>query len=315
MGIDRAGGLRGTDCLVLGAGGFIGIHLCRALLGAGARVHGFGRRLAYPDATAGIRWTSGEFSDRAALARAVEGAELVFHLLASSTPESSNKDPLADLEANVAATLNLLEICRAAQTRKLVFASSGGTVYGVPERTPIGEHHPTDPISAYGVSKLAVEKYLGLYHHLHGLDYAVLRFANPFGPYQDPFRRQGIIAAMAQAALDGRPAEIWGDGLVVRDFVFAPDAADAFLHAACHQGPSRIFNVGSGVGRSVLDVLDAIGEIMGLARIERVHKPGRPADVPVNILDIGLIGRELGWAPATPWPDAMLATIEWLRRR
>ncbi len=129
-----------------------------------------------------------------------------------------------------------------------MFVSSGGTVYGIPAHVPIAEEAPTDPISAYGVSKLAVEKYLGLYRHLHGLDYAVLRLANPFGACQDPDRRQGVVAALVQAVLDGRPVEIWGDGRVVRDFIYAPDAAEAIAMAASLAGPVRVLNVGSGVG-------------------------------------------------------------------
>ena len=309
------GGLRGSSCLVLGAGGFIGGHLCRSLRRRGAVVHGFGRRRSYPEALEGVRWTAGEFSDRAALARAVDGAEHVFHLLGSSTPESSNKDPVADLAAGAMASLHLLEICRAAGVRKVVFLSSGGTVYGIPSAVPISEDAPTDPISAYGVSKLAVEKYLRLYHHLHGLDYVVLRVANPFGPWQDPDRRQGVVPALMQAVLDGRPAEIWGDGRVVRDYLFAADAADAIAEAAAYRGEHRIFNVGSGVGRSVLDVLEDIGAALGRPDVQAVHRPARATDVPVNVLDTSRIQRELGWEPRTGWADALDATAAWLRGR
>ena len=126
-------------------------------------MHGFGRRKSYPEALDGIRFTTAEFSDRASLARAIEGAEVVFHLLAGSTPESSNRDPVADLDSGVSGTLHLLAICRAAGVRKVVFVSSGGTVYGVPASVPIEESAPTNPICAYGVSRLAIEKYLHLY--------------------------------------------------------------------------------------------------------------------------------------------------------
>lgn len=308
--------LRGSPCLVLGAGGFLGGHLCRELKRRGASVHGFGRRRSYPEALEGARWTTGEFADRAALARAVDGAEHVFHLLGGTTPESSNKDPVADLEAGATASLHLLEICRAAGVRKVVFLSSGGTVYGVPASVPIREDAPTDPISAYGVSKLAVEKYLHLYRHLHGLDYAVLRVANPFGPWQDPDRRQGVVPAMMQAVLDGRPPEIWGDGRVVRDYLYAADAAEAVADAAAHTGAHRVFNVGSGVGRSVLDLLRDIGTALGRGTgLAAAHKPGRATDVPMNVLDTSLIRREMGWTPRTGWAEALAATAAWLRGR
>jgi UDP-glucose 4-epimerase len=307
--------LRSASCLVLGAGGFIGGHLCRELRRRGASVHGFGRRWSYPEALKGVRWTAGEFSDRAALARAVEGSEHVFHLLGGTTPESSSKDPVADLAAGAVASLHLLEICRAVGVRKVVFLSSGGAVYGIPAAVPIREDAPTDPISAYGVSKLAVEKYLHLYRHLHGLDYAVLRVANPFGPWQDPHRRQGVVPALMQALLDGRPPEIWGDGRVVRDYLYAADAAEAIAEAAAYTGPHRVFNVGSGIGRTVLDILRDIGAALGRGTVEAVHKPGRATDVPVNVLDTSLIRREMGWTPRTGWAEALEATAAWLRGR
>lgn len=279
-------------------------------------MHGFGRRRSYPEALEGVRWTAGEFSDRAALARAVDGAEHVFHLLGGSTPESSNKDPVADLVAGAVASLHLLEICRAAGVRKVVFVSSGGTVYGIPASTPIPEDAPTDPISAYGVSKLAIEKYLRLYRHLHGLDYAVLRVANPFGPWQDPDRRQGVVTALMQAALDGRPAEIWGDGRVVRDYLYVADVAEAIADAAGYAGAHRVFNVGSGVGRSVLDLVRDIGAALGGGTaVAALHKPGRATDVPANVLDSSLIRREMGWTPRTEWSEALEMTAAWLRGR
>ncbi len=304
--------LRGTECLVLGAGGFLGAHLCAALLARGAAVRGYGRRQSYPDALRGVRWLSGDFADRVALARAVEGCDLVFHLLAGSTPESSNKDPAGDLSSGVAPTLQLLDICREAGVRKLLFTSSGGTVYGIPDRVPIDEAAPTDPISAYGIGKLAIEKYLALYRRLHGLDYAILRIANAFGPYQDPNRRQGVIPAMANALLSRRPVEIWGDGQVVRDYLFAPDVCEAILAACRTTVSSRIFNVGSGTGRSLLAVLDDLGTVLGVASPPRVHRAARVADVDTNILDIRLIERELGWTPRTDWFAALRETVAWL---
>jgi UDP-glucose 4-epimerase len=312
MGIDLMG-LRGMSCLVLGGGGFIGTHLCRELRRHGARVHGFGRSRTSPEALAGIPWTNGEFTDRAALARAVEGSEVVFHLLGSSTPDSSNKDPLGDLLSATVPTLQLLELCRGSSVRKVVFVSSGGTVYGIPSLLPIPESAPTDPISAYGIGKLAVEKYLALYHHLHGNDFCVLRVANPFGPYQNPDRRQGLIAAFMHRLARDQPIEIWGDGKVVRDFIYIDDVIKALLAAVGYDGPHRVFNVGAGVGRSVLDVVQDIGRVLGRSQVVPVHKPGRAADVPVNILDIALIGREFGWAPQADWMQGLRETAEWMQ--
>lgn len=306
--------LSNTACLVLGAGGFIGSHLCRALAASGARLHGFGRRPAFPDALPPMRWTTAEFADRVALARAVDGAELVFHLLGGTTPEVSNKDPVADLTIHTVASVQLLELCRAAGVRRVVFVSSGGTVYGVPAAVPIHESHPTEPISAYGINKLVVEKYLRLYERLHGLEAIVLRVANPFGPYQSPFRRQGVVAAMIETCLARRPMEIWGDGQVVRDFLYAEDLAEAMLTAATYAGPYRIFNLGSGTGRSVLEVVEGVCTALAVAQPTLVHKPARVADVPVNVLDIGRARQELGWEPRTPWLLGLRRTADWIGR-
>jgi UDP-glucose 4-epimerase len=309
----QATDLRGRRCLVLGAGGFIGTNLCRRLREQGARVQGFGRSKSFPDALAGIDWMTGDFADRDAVARAVEGNDLVFHLVGSRLPESSNQDPAADLSVNVVNTLQLLDACRRAKIGKVVFASSGGTVYGIPRQTPIPEVAPTDPIAAYGISKLAIEKYLALYRHLHGLDYAILRIANPFGPYQSGYRKQGVIAAFAQQALNGEILEIWGDGEVVRDFVYIADVVQALLDVALYAGPHRVFNVGQGGGRSVNEVLRDIEFVLGRGVLEKRYMPSRLADVPVNVLDIALIRRELGWEPRTDWLTGLRATVNWLK--
>jgi len=303
--------LTGLRCLVLGAGGFIGTNLCRALLAKGAAVRGYGRNRQHPAALDGVTWTTAAFSDRAALARALDGADMVFHLIGGGVPESSNRDPEADLLASVPDTLHLLDLCRASEVRRLIFLSSGGTVYGVPTIPgPILESAPTNPISAYGVSRLAIEKYLGLYRHLHGLDSVILRVANPYGPFQDPHRRQGVVAAMAHRALTGAPLEIWGAGDVVRDFIHIDDVTTAILAVLEYQGPQRVFNVGGGVGRSVASIADDIERLMGRP-LPRLHRPSRPADVPINVLDIGLISSETGWRPQTAWADGLAATLAW----
>jgi UDP-glucose 4-epimerase len=197
--------------------------------------------------------------------------------------------------------------------RKIVFISSGGTVYGIPHEVPIPESASTDPISAYGISKLAIEKYLALYHYLYGCDYSVLRVANSFGPYQSPHRRQGLIAAFMHRIARGQAVEIWGDGRVVRDFVYIDDVIDAVLAAAVYGGSHRVFNVGAGIGRSVLEVVTDIADVLGRPDVAPIHKPGRATDVPVNVLNIALIQREFGWSPRTDWRQGLRLTADWIR--
>ncbi len=305
---------RGRTCLVLGGGGFIGTWLVNELVRRGADVRGYGRISQSGKRRRDVTWFTNEFTDRVALARAVEGVEIVFHLLGGGTPESSNADPYGDMLAGPGTTLQLMDMCRSEGVKRLIFASSGGTVYGIPDATPIPESARTDPISAYGVSKLMVEKYLHLYDHLHKFDYRVLRISNPFGPYQNPFRRQGLVAAVIYKMLSELPVEIWGDGGVVRDFLFVGDLTDAFLRAADHQGSERIFNIGSGEGLSVLEVVQGIAAASGCKEPRIVYKPARTVDVPVNVLNIDLARRALGWQPRITWTEGVKITTDWIRR-
>lgn len=304
--------LRNVSCVVLGGGGFMGRALIRALLASGALVRGFGRTARFGEPETTFPWVYGNFEDPLALARAVEGMEVVFHLAAGSTPERSNAAPVSDLIASVAGTVELLEVCRAEGVRRVVFASSGGTVYGIPQELPILETAATDPISAYGVNKLAAEKYLRLYEYLHRVEHVCLRVSNPFGPYQDPLGRQGLVAASLQKILAGAPIEIWGDGSVTRDYVYVDDVAEAFLKAATYTGSHRVFNIGSGIGMSVNDVIDATAAAVGPKTPLKTFKVARKADVPVNILDVTLAASELDWRAHTPWVEAIRRTADWM---
>lgn len=308
--------LGGTRCLVMGGGGFLGIHLANALVRQGATVRAFGRSLANPDELDDrVHWICGHCEDQAAVADAARGQEIVFHLLSGSVPGHPGQKPVSDLDMNVRGTLHLLDICNAAAVRRVVFASSGGTVYGPTDQHPTPEAAATDPISAYGVGKLAIEKYLALYHHLYGLEYSALRVANIYGPLQSPLKRQGVVAAMLEHALAGRPLEIWGTGEIVRDFVHIDDVVSAFLFAAIYDGPHRVMNVGSGTGRSINQVASDIEAIAGTANVARIYRAGRAADVPINILDISLITRETSWRPSCSWHDGLRSTARWMTTR
>jgi UDP-glucose 4-epimerase len=303
---------RPPTCIVLGGGGFLGTNLCRRLASSGAKVRAFGRHRMFPRALKAVEWLQGDFSDAAALAAAVEGHDIVFHLVHATTPYSANLDMTADLQQNVTSTLALLEISRNLGVRRIVFVSSGGVVYGPAERFPTPETAPTDPITAYGVSKLAIEKYLGLYEYLHGLDFRVLRVANPFGPFQVAAKNQGVIAALISRALDGKNVEIWGDGSVVRDYIFVDDVIDALETAAADRSDARIFNIGAGRGRSLRDVIASIEKLLK-AKIDITWKERRSMDVPTSIVSIERARDVLGWTPATPFETGLERTIAWWR--
>jgi UDP-glucose 4-epimerase len=298
--------------LVLGAGGFIGTSLCRALLARGERVRGFGHAPLFPEALAGVEWIEGDFADRDALAPALRGCDTLFHLVSGTVPQLANQDPAADLLGNVVPVIALLQQAAAEGIRRVVFVSSGGTVYGAAERTPTPESAPTEPFGAYGVGKLTVEKYLGLYERLHGLEYRALRVTNPYGPYQTARKGQGVIAAAILRGLSGQPIEIWGDGSVVRDFVYIDDVNDALLAAAADDGPHRVYNIGSGVGRSLRDVLAAVEAELGRP-LKRIWRPGRPVDVPVSVVEIARAREGLGWAPRVGFEEGLRRMIAWAR--
>lgn len=303
------------NVLVLGAAGFIGRHLSAALVADGHQVCGFDRVPAHGSWPAAANWKVGDFANPVDIRAALADSELVFHLVSASIPKTSNEAPALDLQNNVGATLGLLDaLAGHPQKPKIVFISSGGTVYGIPRTIPIPESHPTDPLCAYGIGKLAIEKYLALYHRLHGIEYCIVRLANPYGPYQGFQQGQGAIPTFLWQALHGKPLEIWGDGTVVRDYLHISDVVRAILAAARQSGPERIFNIGSGVGHSLNDLADLIRELFG-RDIPCRYLPGRACDVPVNILGINRASTVLGWLPGIPLTTGMAQTLEWLREQ
>jgi UDP-glucose 4-epimerase len=302
------------SCIVLGGGGFIGTNLCRRLVSAGHRVRAFGRRCQFPDELRGAEWYQGDFTDATALAAALDTFDVVFHLVHNTTPQSANLDMAGDVQGNVLASLALFDLCGKLKVRRLVFVSSGGTVYGLPSAIPTPETAPTDPIGAYGVSKLSIEKYLAVYRRLHGLDYRILRVTNPYGPFQVPIKNQGLIAAIISKALRGETNEIWGDGSVIRDYVFIDDVVDALVAAASDQSEGRIFNIGSGVGRSVREVIAAIELALG-EELDITWKQGRAADVPASVVAIERARDLMGWQPKISLDSGLAQVIQWWQSR
>jgi UDP-glucose 4-epimerase len=259
------------------------------------------------------RLIQADFADARSLQAALQGAEIAFHLVGTTVPQTSIADPLFDIRSNVIPSIVFLHACTRSGVRKVVFLSSGGTVYGVPRQVPIPEMHPTDPISSYGITKLMVEKYLGLFHRLHGLDYAVLRCSNAYGPRQDPLGKQGAIAVFLGRLAGDTPVVIWGDGRVVRDHVYVLDIARAAELAAAAPVQERVLNIGSGVGISLSQLLEVMQEVTGRApRIE--YRDPRGFDVPINVLDISLARHALGWEPGFDLRSGLERTWEWIQR-
>jgi UDP-glucose 4-epimerase len=284
-------------CAVIGGTGLLGKCLTRKLVQAGWTVRSIARS-GNPVGPAQLWWSDVEWISAAlgsdACAQALVGAEVVFHLASTTVPSTSN---LAyDLESNVLPTLRTLEAMASVEIPRMVFASSGGTVYGAAESIPIPETHPTGPICAYGIHKLAIEKYLQLFRSSRRLDSVCLRIANHYGEEQDLNKPLGAMAHFASRAVHGLPIEIWGDGNVIRDYIHVDDVAEAFLRAARYQGQERVMNVGTGRGTSLNQLVQLLRASLSTL-VEVKYQAARSFDVPSNILDVQRVRRELGWEP------------------
>lgn len=292
--------------VVLGAAGFIGTNLAHALVRKGVRVVLFDRNVSAHWPAAADVLTGDLAAPPAELLDAMQDAA-VFHLAGHTRPSMSTAAVAAELQSEVAMTTGLLELSREVRAR-WVFVSSGGAVYGEALTPTIPETHPTDPISSYGIAKLAAEHYFRLYRRLHGTRYVVARLSNPFGPQQRTRSGQGIVPAIYDRLRRGKAVEIWGDGSVVRDYVFIDDVAAALVRLAEAGEDGRTYNVGSGVGTSIEQLVGQVARQLGVEPAV-VRKPGRLIDVGRNVLDIARIRTETGWTPEHSLTEGLRKTF------
>jgi UDP-glucose 4-epimerase len=303
------------NCIVIGGGGFIGSHITEGLLRQGHAVVVFDR----PGAPylkllgeQGATITLGNFFESSDLLNALTGMDVAFHFVSTTVPKTSNVDPAFDVQSNLVGTINFLNIAKDVGVKKVLFPSSGGTVYGIPQFTPITEAHPTNPISSYGITKLAIEKYLALFHRLYGLDYSILRISNAYGERQQLKNAQGLIPTIIHQALTRRPLHVWGDGSVVRDYVHASDIATAFLKVLDYEGETKIFNISSGTGYTVNQVIEMVQAIIG-GYPEVIYDPADAYDVPVNILDNSRAKQTLDWSPTLKLEEGLRRTVAFMQ--
>ena len=305
-------------CLVVGGGGFIGQWLTRRLIETGRSVVVLGRRPEAPDGLdARAKYVAGDYGDPKVISVLLAEAIEVVNLAYATVPKSSFDDPLFDLSMNLQPSVNLLQAAvNKPYLRKIVLVSSGGTVYGHAIRTPIVEEHPTNPVSPYGITKLAIEKYGLMFHRLYGVPVVVMRPANAYGEGQAPFRGQGFVATAAASILQGRPLTVFGCDQTVRDYVHVDDIATALVAALDVGDNGACYNAGSGLGHStqeVLDLLSALGRQHG-ATTQVMHMPARPFDVAVNVLDCSRLEAISGWRARVALTDGIDRVWHWLAR-
>lgn len=302
--------------VVFGGLGFIGSHVCRGLVSAGYSVRIFDRanesHELIKDFERQVEIVEGDISQLDDVAKALAGVTVLINLVHTTVPGSSMKDPAYDVTSNVATAARWLELLGETSVRKVIYFSSGGTVYGAPKKIPITEEHPTDPLTSYGITKLAIEKYVAMYAHFFGLDYRIVRPANVYGPGQRLHYGQGVIGIMASRALRGETLEVWGAGTDKRDYLFVEDLVSALVKLLDYRGPTRVFNISSGVGHSVLDVIEALRtHIKPFPEVE--HRQARVFDLPVNILDSSKLRHETGWEPTVTFAEGIRRTVEWIK--
>jgi UDP-glucose 4-epimerase len=239
--------------------------------------------------------------------------DVVFHLAAQADVRVSVARPVFDAEVNILGTLNVCQGALAAGTRKVVFASSGGTIYGTPEHLPVTEGHSQRPESPYGVAKKASGDYLHYYREIHGLEYTALAFSNVYGPRQDPHGEAGVVAIFSGLMLEGRRPTIFGDGKQTRDFVFVDDVVDALVRAT-EKGGGLVINIGTGVETSVQELFDTMARVSGY-KGEAHNAPARVGELERSALDPGRAEIHLGWKPWTDLDEGIARTLDYFREK
>lgn len=303
--------------VLLGGTGFIGRHFasyCRV----NADIVVVSRHTPMDiDRLPGVRYIQGDCASQDFLRQAIQPDDQVVYLAYNSVPKTSFDDPLRDIQENLPLAISLLSVLRDVPVKRLLYVSSGGTVYGPTDAAaPIAEDHPTHPISPYGITKLAVEKYCRMYARLFGIPVVIARPSNPYGPGQIPYRGQGFIATAVAKILQGDEMPVFGPHGTVRDYLYIDDLSAAMrVLLDSEPEPGAIFNIGSGVGLNNLQVLQAIAEAVGrdMSEVKLKFLPARHFDVAYNVLDSGRL-ETLGWRGATTLVQGLPATIKWVDR-
>lgn len=298
--------------LVLGGCGFIGSHVVDSLVSAGVTVRVFDRaperfRPPRPE----VEYVFADFRDNTSILEALTDIDVVLHLISATVPGTAELDPQADVRGNLVPTIALLEAMTKAHVAKLIYLSSGGTVYGIPENVPTLETDPLGPVSSYGIVKVAIEHYIQLYMREQGIACTILRPSNPYGPRQGHTGLQGVVGTFLQRALKGEGIQVWGDGEVIRDYLYVEDLADLCMRTV-KSDVTGVFNVGCGEGLSINQVIEGVRRATGKS-VEVSYSKGRKLDVPVSILDISAARQAFDWTPSTNFSKGVELHWEWLR--
>lgn len=305
------------NALILGAAGFIGTNLVKKLKNI-YKITAYDYNLSalehlYKLAGGDIDIISGDLLHDSNLKEILRKQNVIYHLVSTTIPATSNKNISQEICDNVESMAKFLDICSVCNVNKIVFLSSGGTVYGMQESFPIKENAKEYPISSYGIQKLMNEKLLYLYHHIYGINYRIIRLSNPYGPYQNPKGAQGIVTKTIYKALKGERINVFGDGSTVRDYLYIDDAINAIINIAEGDAKDVLFNVGCGVGTSLTELFQMIEKNLGLS-LQLSYLPNRTVDVPVNYLDVEKYKSYYGEISGTGLEEGIKKTADYLQK-
>jgi UDP-glucose 4-epimerase len=284
------------NMLVLGGNGFIGSHIVDLLLQNNHFVRvvdKFPERFRKP--LDGVDYRIIHFEDKAELAESLTNIDIVYHCISTTVPSTSSLDPIYDIQSNLVNTVSFLNMMIKAEIKRIVFLSSGGTVYGNPTETPTRETHPLRPISSYGIVKVAIENYLFMYEMLNKMKPVILRPSNPYGPRQGHFQTQGVISTFLKSIRSDKELFVWGTGDIVRDYIYIDDLVELCYQASISDR-CGVFNVGSGRGTSINEIIGIISRITNINADAKFY-PQRAVDVQKIVLDISKTTETFKWAP------------------
>lgn len=297
--------------LVLGGHGFIGSHIVESLICTGHQVRVFARHS--PEFHYEAEWFKGDFLDKSKLSEALIGMDAVVHCISTTVPATSAADPVYDITSNLIGTVELLRLMHLHNVHRLVYLSSGGTVYGNPESNPVSENAPLNPISSYGAVKVGIEKFIGISESMWGVEPVILRPSNPFGERQGHKGVQGLISTILNNIIKQQPTIIYGDGSAVRDYIYVKDLANLVCKSLISERAGT-YNAGSGMGYSVDQVIATMESVTG-KRVERKYTNGRGFDVKEIVLDNSRAVSDFGWRSTTPFELGVSKHYEWLKKQ
>ncbi len=287
--------------VITGGAGFIGTALANALISDGFEPLVLDTKARISAASSMLKGVSTavlDFPNVKGISEHLCGAKGLYHLACTTNPSESMKSMVYDAETNIIPSLILFETAAKAGIKSVIFASSGGTIYGTPQNLPVSEDEKKDPLCAYGVSKLTLERYLDLYGRIAGIKTISLRSGNPYGPFQLRGTAIGVIARYLSLVAVDKPLEVWGDGSIIRDYIWIEDVAKAFVLALQENFPAGAYNISSGSGLCINDIITLIFQITG-KKVPLSYLPMRDFDVPNIVLDSSRFRKLTGWQPQT----------------